>query len=202
MLIPYSTDVPQDRQPIANWLLVGATVLISAAAIVSDQLDMANPLLLQRHAFSIPQLFTSLFLHDGFVHLLGNMVFLFCFGNAVNAKLGHALFVLAYLLLGALAGLAWLLMDTGTAALGASGAIMGIVGMYLVFYPRNDVAVFYFFWLFYFVRTGVFTVSSYWIILLYLLFDAWGLLLGDGGVAYVAHLAGAVAGIGAAVACS
>src|SRR5215468_1620795 len=78
-------------------------------------------------------LFTSLFAHDGLGHLLGNMLFLFVFGNAVNAKLGHVQFLICYFLIGMLEGVVWMLLGPGP-AIGSSGAIMGIVGMFLVFY--------------------------------------------------------------------
>jgi membrane associated rhomboid family serine protease len=208
MLIPYNVDVPQERWPIANWVLIGITVVISTAAILSGEptewdllrgnLPWHYAWALHRDGFSIPQLVGALFIHVGVIHLLGNMVFLFCFGNAANAKLGHVLYVSAYLLLGVLSALAWLAIGNGRFAVGASGAIMGIVGIYLVYFPRNDVRVLYCFWFFYIVRAGVFSLSSYWLILLYMAFDVWGLATQNEGVAYVAHVAGAFGGVGVA----
>lgn len=156
------------------------------------QSEPAPPLALVPSRWSLLQLFTSLFVHGSLLHLLGNMVFLFVFGNAVNAKLGHWQFLVAYLLLGALSSVAWLLLGTGQPLVGASGAIMGIVGIFLVLYPRNDITVLYRIGIAY---GGVFTLSSYWIILLYLAMDLAGAILaGGGGVAYVCHLAGAAGG--------
>lgn len=209
MLIPYSVDVPQDRWPIANWVLIGVTVFISGAAILSpaptllEQVTRHFPWhyswMLHRDEFASLQLFGHLFVHAGVVHLVGNMVLLFCFGNAVNAKLGHVLYLAAYLTFGLLSGLAWLALGGGQLALGASGAIMGVIGVFLVYFPRNDVRVFYLFWFFYWARAGAFSLSSYWLILLYLAFDLWGLWSADAGIAYVAHVVGAFAGVASAL---
>ena len=75
-------------------------------------------------------------------------------------------------------------------SVGASGAINGVVGMYLVLYPLNDVSVFYFLGF----RAGTFRVSSFWMILLWFIFDIWGILAGNTGVAFVAHIGGFIGG--------
>lgn len=92
---------------------------------------------------------TSTLLHADVIHLAGNMLFLWVFGNAVNYKFGHVRFLGLYFGAALLSGRVcdWWSMP-GTAVVGASGAIMGIVGAYLVFFPRNDVVVFYCFVLF------------------------------------------------------
>ncbi len=209
MLIPYSVDVPLERWPIANWCVLALTVSVGVAEFSAPAPTGLGLLLgdlpwwyggmLHREGFSVTQLFTHPFLHADIIHLGGNMVFLFCFGNAVNAKLGHALYLAAYFVLGAVAGVAWLLIGEGPAALGASGAIMGIIGLYLVYFPRNDVRVLYFFWLFYIIRAGTFELSSYWMILLYVALDVFGFLSGGGNVAYIAHLSGTACGLGAGI---
>jgi len=137
-------------------------------------------------------LFTHLFVHGGVLHLVGNMVFLFCFGNAVNAKLGHWQFAVAYLLLGALAGLCFLPFLGGRSLVGASGGIMGIVGLFVVMFPRNDVEVLYWFgWLW----AGMTRVSAYAVVLFFVVGDLIGVLIDrQGAVAYVAHLGGALGG--------
>lgn len=234
MFLPYTVDVPMARVPIANWVLIAVTTLISCAIFAgvgagsgaridgvefdlkidgkkpSDQelehafaaamrraQETAPPLALVPRAFSVTQLVTSLFVHADFFHLLGNMIFLFVFGNAVNAKMGHAGFLGAYVLLGALGGLGWLLLGDGQPVVGASGAIMGLVGIFLVLFPRNDVAILYFFgtgW------TGTFRIPSAILIALYLGCDLWGSLSSPGGgVAYVSHLAGGFGGIALAI---
>jgi membrane associated rhomboid family serine protease len=189
-MIPYQVDVPMARLPWANWALIAANglVFVFSAAAPAESL---RPLLLDPRHFSAGQLLTSLFLHADIVHLVGNMLFLFVFGNAVNAKLGHVGFLLSYFLIGVVEGLAWRWLGHGP-ALGASGAIMGIVGLFFVLFPRNDVEVFYFD-----LGYGAFfTIPAFWLILLYIVWDLCGVVLwSQEGVAYVCHLAGAVAGI-------
>src|SRR5262249_17874443 len=123
--------------------------------------------------------------------LVGNLVFLFCFGNAVNARLGHVLFLGLYALLGALSGLVELYLGPGKAVQGAAGAVMGITGVFVVLYPRNDVRVV--FWLGGGWR-GTFAVAAYWVVFVCLLADLLGTAFGDGGTVYVGHLAGLAAG--------
>src|SRR5262249_49516641 len=128
---------------------------------------------------------------------LGNMIFLFVFGNAVNAKLGHFWFLGAYFLLGAFAGLGWLLLGKGLPMIGASGAIMGIVGMFLILFPRNEVRVFY--WITWYWM-GSFTIASGAVIGFYMVCDLLGTLFGGGGaIAYIAHLTGAAGGMALAI---
>lgn len=153
------------------------------------------PLALNPKKFSVEQLFSCTLVHADFLHLFGNMLFLFVFGNAVNGKLGHLPYLLIYLASAALASCAWLVLGNGIPAVGASGAIMGIVGAFLIFFPRNDVQVF--FLNIFLARAGLysFTVASWLLILIYLGFDLYGSIRGGDGVANVAHLGGALAGI-------
>ncbi|HEX5270724.1 MAG TPA: rhomboid family intramembrane serine protease [Gemmataceae bacterium] len=143
-------------------------------------------------------LFTYQFVHADFWHLAGNMLFLFVFGNAVNAKLGHWQFLVAYLLLGALAGLAFLPLSRGHPIVGASGSIMGVVGLFVVLFPRNDVQIFYWFSL---IWAGVTRIAAYWVVLFFVLGDLIGAVLEHSGpVAYAAHLVGAAGGFALGVA--
>ncbi len=156
--------------------------------------DLIPPGALRPRNFRFLQLFSCLFVHGGLFHLIGNMIFLFVFGNAVNAKLGHIQFLVAYFLCGAVASAAWLMFGNGIPCVGASGAIMGIVGIFLILYPRNDVTVLYAYTM---ACSGSFEISSMWLIMFYMLGDLFGTLVwgGAGGVAYVAHLGGAGVGI-------
>ncbi|MBY0525856.1 MAG: rhomboid family intramembrane serine protease [Gemmataceae bacterium] len=222
MLIPYNVDVPMARWPIANWALIGVTVVVSLVMMTADHrrvtidpdiMDDPTPekiqemrerimnpppprLSLVRGKFNPIRLISYTLVHADVLHLLGNMIFLFVFGNAINAKLGHAAFLAWYFLLGAVAGLAWLALGSGAALVGASGAIMGLTGMFLVFYPRNDVRIFYSVG---FVGGG-FEVSSYWLVLFYMTSDLFFSLVDpNGGVAYVCHLGGELVGLGGAL---
>ncbi len=139
-----------------------------------------------------------MWLHGGLIHMFGNLLFLWVFGNAVCSKINNLMYLPVYLLLGLGAAVGHLLF-TGGAAIGASGAINGIVGMFLVFFPENDITCWFTFTIFYWRR---FTMSSYWMILLWLLWDIAGAVMSMGassGVAYFAHVGGFAVGLGVAV---
>jgi len=220
MFIPYKVDVPMQRWPIANFILIGLTVIISfglffplddwarehrAARNVDPAIQklleadgiqvndepppsVIDSFMLEPANFHVTQLIGHMFLHADFWHLAGNMLFLFVFGNAVNAKLGHLQFLAIYFLTGIVTGLVWMLAGPGNPCLGASGAIMGIVGAFLLLYPTNDVSVGYMFTMFY---RGTFEISAMWVIALYVAFDVWGLVgRSNSGVAYLSHVIG------------
>ena len=194
MIIPYRVDVPFDRHPFVNWFLIVAIVLVSLAALgtLLDATDFEQwpflPYILT--GWDLRGLVGHMFIHGGVFHLLGNMLFLWVFGNAVCAKVGNLSYPAVFVFLGLLGAVAHLVFDGGP-AVGASGAINGVVAMYLVFFPLNDVSVIYWFgWLFH----GTKSLSGFWLVLLWLLFDIGGLLIGGGRVAYHAHLDGFAAG--------
>ncbi|MBN1845857.1 MAG: rhomboid family intramembrane serine protease [Sedimentisphaerales bacterium] len=138
-----------------------------------------------------------MWLHGGILHLAGNMIFLWVFGNAVCAKVGNLRFLLIYIVLGVLAGAAHVFfVGDDVSVVGASGAINGIVGMYLVWYPINSISCV---WFFFFPFGRTFHVDSYWMILFWLAFDIWGAFSDGIGVAYFAHLGGFAAGVGLAI---
>jgi membrane associated rhomboid family serine protease len=140
--------------------------------------------------FALKGLFGHMWLHGGILHILGNMLFLWIFGNAICAKIGNLRYIPAYIGLGLVAGISHLVF-TGGSALGASGAINSIVGMFLVFFPQNEITCY---WIFFpYIRQ--FSVSSAWMILFWLVFDILGVILGGGGVAYFAHLGGFAGGV-------
>jgi hypothetical protein len=122
------------------------------------------------------------------------MLFLWVFGNAICAKVGNLIFPVFYILLGLLAATVHNLAGGGT-AVGASGAINGVVGAFLVFYPLNNVSCGFFLGF----RFITFSISSMWMILFWLAFDIWGAVEGGGRVGYFAHLGGFAAGSGLSV---
>ena len=141
---------------------------------------------------------TSIFLHGGWFHLIGNMLFLWVFGNNVEDAMGHGRFVVFYLFCGVLAALAQILMQRSSPVpmVGASGAISGIMGAYLLLYPKARVHMLIFLGIF---ITTV-NVPAYVVLLYWLFLQALGslpALAGDaagGGVAFLAHVGGFVAG--------
>lgn len=143
-------------------------------------------------------LITALFLHGGILHLLGNMVFLFVFGDNVEDRLGRMRFLLFYLCCGILASLGHVASVYATGAsttvplLGASGAISGVLGGYVLYYPRKRIKMI--FWLLIIpirFQMRAFLVIGVW----FLLQVANGLLGGSGGVAYGAHVVGLISGV-------
>lgn len=141
------------------------------------------------------QLFSHAFIHGGFFHLLGNMWFLFLFGNAINSKLGHSWFCLLYLCFAVVTGIAWFLAPgNGWMLLGASGAVMGAAGMFIVLYPLNEVSVVFFF----LFRPFFFHVSAVWVLLGYLALDTLGFLSSGSDVAHISHITGMLTGAGVA----
>ena len=140
--------------------------------------------------------FTSMFLHGSWFHLLGNMWFLWIFGNNVEDSMGRGRFVAFYLLCGVRAAVGHVALQPGSAIpmVGASGAISGVMGAYLVLYPRVRVHML----LFIVIFITTFTVPAY-VMLFYWLFlqvlgGATAIGAEGGGVAFAAHLGGFVAG--------
>jgi membrane associated rhomboid family serine protease len=148
--------------------------------------------------FSIRGLFGHMWLHGGIIHLLGNLLFLWIFGNAVCAKIGNLRYFPLYVLIGLIAGISQLVFFGGS-SLGASGAIYGVVGMFLIFFPQNDITCYFFFWFIFIFKKIEFTLSSYWMILFWLAFDIWGALQGGGHIAYFAHIGGFAGGASIAI---
>lgn len=151
--------------------------------------------------FSLLSLLTSLFLHGGLMHLAGNMLFLFIFGDNVEFRLGRVRYLLTYLGCGFAATLffAFFATDSQVPLIGASGAISGVLGCYFLWFPRNRVRCFLFF--FPFLMTSIY-LSARLVLGFYLLIDNLLPFLftssGSGGVAYGAHLGGFLGGLGVA----
>jgi membrane associated rhomboid family serine protease len=139
-------------------------------------------------------LFTSMFMHAGWVHLLGNMLYLWIFGDNVEDRFGHIKFSIFYLLCGLAATFAQLIFSTGSNVpnLGASGAIAGVLGAYILMFPKGKVKVLM-------ARSVVpmpaLVVIGLWIVLQF--FSGIGSIANTadtGGVAYMAHIGGFIAG--------
>lgn len=140
-------------------------------------------------------LFSSMFMHGGWLHLAGNMLFLWVFGDNVEHRIGHGLYVVFYLVAGVIASFAQIMIDTGSIipTLGASGAISGVLGAYLVMFPTNRVTVFVFRFL---VPVPAIVAIGMWVVLQFINgFGAIAVTEQTGGVAYMAHIGGFVAGV-------
>jgi membrane associated rhomboid family serine protease len=202
VLLPVG-DAPNlhGTRPWVNWALVAANVgAFVVLRLVTDDPE-AWQVAIVDHGFvpvdpSFPDFFTSMFLHSDWMHLLGNMLFLWIFGDNVEGRLGHLGYLLAYLACGLAAVLLFRVLDPGSALplVGASGAIFGVQGFYFVAFGRNRVKVFFWFLVF-----GFFWVPARIVIGLSLLLNLFLMLRPEGeqiggGVAYAAHVGGAALG--------
>lgn len=158
--------------------------------------DLASPAMIG--------ILTSLFLHGGWLHLGGNMLFLWIFGNNIEDRLGHLRFLGFYLLGGVVAALAQVWIEPGSTIplVGASGAIAAALGAYIVIYPRARILSLVFFgWFFQLVEIRAIFVLGYWFILQ--LVDglaSLGASTAQGGVAFFAHIGGFIVGAAAGLA--
>ncbi|OWP53022.1 rhomboid family intramembrane serine protease [Pseudomonas nitroreducens] len=141
--------------------------------------------------FTVQGLFGSMFLHGSFWHLAGNMVFLFIFGFALEAALGRATYLGLYLLSGLCSGLLWWALDPSwVPGIGASGAISGLMGMYIGVYGLRRIQFFY--WLG--PLMGYLKAPALWILPLWLGKELFGLIRAADHVNYYAHIGGLVSG--------
>ena len=141
-------------------------------------------------------IFSAMFMHGGWMHLISNLLYLWIFGDNVEQRFGRIPFIIFYLLSGIVATLVQVALDPEGVIpnLGASGAISGVLGAYLILFPRNKVHALFFWFI---VSVPAFLAIGIWILLQ--LFNGWGALFnaGDtvGGVAYGAHIGGFIAGL-------
>jgi membrane associated rhomboid family serine protease len=190
------------RRPFVTWGLIATNIIIFLIELGSNDASQAilasfaaNPAVITRdiHATGLvpPELtlVTSMFLHGGWEHLLGNMIYLWVFGDDIEEALGPVRFLVFYLLCGIAAALVFVAFNlhSTTLLIGASGAISGVLAAYLLLRPCAKVSVF--------VLRVVVRVRAYWVI------GGWALLQlfyvsqhADDGVAYLAHVGGLVAG--------
>lgn len=207
-MIPIRDGIPTRITPVVNRLLIAANVLVFLWMLVMP--ESALETVFNTHAMvpahfadgvtlvEIMTIFTSMFMHAGWAHLAGNMLYLWIFGDNVEDRLGHGRYLVFYLVGGVVASLTHLATNWGSdvPTVGASGAIAAALGAYLVLFPGSQIATL--------IPLGSFSrltvvpaaiVLGLWFILQ--LFD--GMLelggIGVGGVAFWAHVGGFVAGM-------
>jgi membrane associated rhomboid family serine protease len=152
---------------------------------------------LQPNHFHLENVFTSMFLHANWLHIAGNMLFLWVFGDNVEDILGHGKYLLFYLLCGSAAAFAQVLSDpfSRIPIMGASGAIAGVMGAYLVKFPRSRVQMLFFALFIFRFDLPAWVMLAYWFALQ--VFGGFGRITesAQGGTAFFAHVGGFVAGI-------
>jgi len=147
-------------------------------------------------------LITAMFMHSGWLHIAGNMLYLWIFGGEIEAAFGHLKFLAFYLVCGMAAFFAQIAIDPNSVipSLGASGAIAGVLGAYLRMFPLNNIRVLLpLGWLYIPIRLPALVVIGFWIVFQF--FDEWISITErnaqtlNGGVAYLAHIAGFLVGL-------
>jgi membrane associated rhomboid family serine protease len=200
MFLPIGDENPRERTPYVNYALLAVNIAVFFLFCFPEPREET---VLARYALKPsnlhwPTLFSSMFLHAGFMHLAGNMLFLWIFGDNVEDRLGHVGYLIFYLAAGLAASFAHI-ATTATPqvyTLGASGAISGVVGAYAVFFPRHRVKMLV--WIFIYVN--VIPIPAFWWIGIWFLQQVFFAARGVGNVAYLAHIGGFAAGVAVAAA--
>lgn len=211
-MIPIKDDIPSTSFPVVTVSIIGLNCagffyqillgaqgerLVSVFGIIPYELT---------HFKDIPPytpiplpltILTSMFLHGGLAHLFGNMIYLWIFGDNVEDSMGHVRFVVFYLLCGLAAAVTQIMVSPSSTIpmIGASGAISGVLGAYLLLYPHAKVLTLIF--LGFFIETVRIPASlllTFWIIVQFLS-GAFSLASRSGGVAWFAHIGGFIMGI-------
>lgn len=209
-VFPIRDHNPSGKVPYVTYALIfiNVAVFIAYVALLSD--EQATFGIFDTYAL-VPEevmrgeayftFITSMFMHGGWLHLIGNMLFLWIFGDNMEDAMGHVGFLCFYLLCGVAADFAHIAAapDSAVPLVGASGAIAGVMGGYLLLYPKAEVDVLFIF----IIIFRVFTFPAWIVLMLWFglqIFNSAMTSADGGGVAYLAHAGGFVAGIlGAAI---
>lgn len=199
-MLPLSDDNSAEKSaPVVTYILILLNVLVFLMELSGGDsfiLDwsfvpsrfVANP------AGNISTIFTSMFMHSGWAHLIGNMLYLWIFGDNVEDRLGKVKFIVFYLVCGIAATFAQFLFNSGSSLpnLGASGAIAGVLGAYILFFPKGSVNV----------MLGrnitpmpAWIVIGFWFVLQFISGVSSSTSADVGGVAYMAHIGGFLTGV-------
>jgi rhomboid family protein len=210
-MFPLKDDQPRYSTPLVTWFLIAINILIFLFEVqlsrqgllqLFDQFGLvpANVGLFLSHGNflqAVVPFFTSMFLHEGVAHVLGNMWFLYIFGDNVEDYLGHFPYLVFYLLSGLCAGAVQSLVNphSHVGMVGASGAIAGVLGAYFLLYPRARVLTWFFVFVMY---LPAWVVLGEWIVLQFLQGGQMLTMAAKrdvGGVAFWAHVGGFLAGL-------
>ena len=203
-MIPLRDIIPSRTTPVVTISLIAVNILVFIYELSLGRDVDAFTLYygLVPAAFSWVAVFTSMFLHGGFMHVAGNMLYLWIFGDNVEDRMGHGRFLVFYLLCGVAAALAQTITapDSVVPMVGASGAIAGVMGAYFVLYPHSRILTLVPLFLFY---MRVFEVPAVlflgiWFVIQFLS-GAASAGMESGGIAVWAHIAGFIAGISGVV---
>ena len=206
-MIPLKDDNPTSGKPIVTYFLIGLCVLVFLAQLSSQDYKTGQlfysygliPSVLMGHnqlpmdLYAVPAfvtIFSSMFMHGGFMHIIGNMLYMWIFADNIEDDLGSKKFFIFYILSGIGAAMTQVLIDTHSQIpmVGASGAIGGVLGAYLINHPKAKVLVLIPFGFFsQLIKIKALYVLGFWFILQF--------ISQGGGVAYAAHIGGFVSGM-------
>jgi rhomboid family protein len=219
-MIPIKDNIPRHRFPFINYALIAINIYVFAYEFIMPKSQfhefmglygMTPELVLVALgkfdlAGAILPFFTSMFLHAGLIHIGFNMLFLHIFGDNMEDRFGHILFLLFYLVAGLAGGIAHFVfslvthVSLGIPTVGASGAIAGVLGAYMISYPRARVTTLVFIILPTFIDVPAVLFLGFWFILQFLSGAMDSMVSqGGGGVAYWAHIGGFIWGAAFAV---
>jgi membrane associated rhomboid family serine protease len=212
-MIPLKDLTPRHSFPVMTLLLIAANFIVffyqislppraadsfvMTYALVPAKLSLA---LAGRH-YTLPQaalpLFTSMFLHGGWLHIIGNMWFLWIFGGNVEDRFGPFVYLLFYLVCGIGSDVSQLLFSWGSKipALGASGAISGVLGAYIIFFPGSRILTLVPFIIFFLARIPAVIFIGLWFAMQFLSGLGSLAVVNAGGVAWWAHVGGFLLGL-------
>jgi len=202
-MIPLRDVIPSRTTPVVTIGLIALNIIVFVSELSLGRAVDAFMLYygLVPAAFSWMNVITSMFLHGGFLHVAGNMLYLWIFGDNVEDRMGHGRFLVFYLLCGIAAALAQTITapDSTVPMVGASGAIAGVMGAYFVLYPRSRIVtllpLFFFFQV---IEVPAIAFLGIWFLMQFVSgIGSIGATIGrsSGGIAFWAHIAGFVAGI-------
>ena len=212
-MIPLKDDNPISGRPTVTYFLIGMCVVVFFMQLGSEsyrtgQLFYSYGLIpsvlmgndqLPMDLYAIPAymtIFSSMFMHGGFMHLIGNMLYMWIFADNIEDSLGSKNFIIFYLLSGIGAAMAQVLVDTNSQIpmVGASGAIGGVLGAYIINYPKAKVLVLIPFGFFsQLIKIRALYVLGFWFVLQFI--NSSMMSSQGGGVAYAAHIGGFVSGM-------
>jgi len=203
VMFPIRDENPSRTTPIVTWMIIAVNVLIFIYTYIIDGGNFENYILSFGvipekilRGESIYTLLTSMYMHGGLMHIFGNMLYLNIFGDNVEDICGHLKYLAFYTVCGVSASLIHIFLTSNPyiPAVGASGAISGILGAYVILYPRARILTAILFRIIYFTRIPAFLFIGFWFIM-QLLLSFYEILGYATGIAIWAHIGGFIAGV-------
>ena len=204
MLFPYKDDNPSVLYPFTTYTIIGlnVSVFLLQFYIAGNNQDLARSIIFEfglvPNRFNIIDVITSMFLHGGIYHIVGNMWFLYIFGDNIESILGHIRFICFYIFCGAGAAFLQFIVEPTSSIpmVGASGAISGVLGAYMIKFPKAKVHV---------IAVVIFFITTF-VVPAQVVLGVWFLMqlsggLGSlgidttGGIAWFAHIGGFICGV-------